>query len=83
MITQDLSGDGVVIIDGQNVETVYYWLTVVPEAGQEREGRYADSYGRPPICAAMPRRSKRDARGAMHASSLAVQRGKVSMMHRG
>ena len=33
MITQDLSGDGVVIIDGQNVETVYYWVAVVPEAG--------------------------------------------------
>ncbi len=33
MITQELSGDGMIIIDGQNVETVYYWLTVVPEAG--------------------------------------------------
>jgi hypothetical protein len=33
MTTQELSGDGMIIIDGQNVETVYYWLTVVPEAG--------------------------------------------------
>ena len=33
MATQELSGDGMIIIDGQNVETVYYWLTVVPEAG--------------------------------------------------
>jgi hypothetical protein len=33
MIPQELSGDGMIIIDGQNVETVYYWLTVVPEAG--------------------------------------------------
>jgi hypothetical protein len=33
MSTQELSGDGMIIIDGQNVETVYYWLTVVPEAG--------------------------------------------------
>jgi hypothetical protein len=33
MFTQELSGDGMITIDGQNVETVYYWLTVVPEAG--------------------------------------------------
>jgi hypothetical protein len=31
--THELSGDGVLIIDGENVDTVYYWLTVVPKAG--------------------------------------------------
>jgi len=35
----------------------------------------------PSPASTMPRRSKRDALGAM-ASSLAVQRGKVSLMHR-
>lgn len=33
MITDEISGDGMIIIDGQTVETVYYWLTVVPVAG--------------------------------------------------
>jgi hypothetical protein len=29
----ELSGDGIIIIDGENVDTVYYWLTVAPKAG--------------------------------------------------
>jgi hypothetical protein len=45
-MTQDLSGDGMIIIDGQNVETVYYWLTVVPEAGPViAEGSISGSEG--------------------------------------
>jgi hypothetical protein len=32
-MTNDLCGDGVIIIDGAEIETVYYWLTVVAEAG--------------------------------------------------
>jgi hypothetical protein len=46
MFTQDLSGDGMIIIDGQNVETVYYWLTVVPEVGPViAEGSISGSEG--------------------------------------
>src|SRR5450631_1299179 len=33
MIADEVSGDGMIIIDGENVEIVYYWLTVVPKAG--------------------------------------------------
>jgi hypothetical protein len=29
----DLSGDGVIIIDGVEFETVFYWLTMVPIPG--------------------------------------------------
>ena len=29
----ELTGDGMLILDGENVATVYYWLTVVPEPG--------------------------------------------------
>ena len=32
-LTDDLSGDGMVVIDGVEAEAVYYWLTVVPETG--------------------------------------------------
>lgn len=32
-LTDDLSGDGMIIIDGVETETVYYWLTVSPEQG--------------------------------------------------
>jgi hypothetical protein len=31
--THELSGDGMIIIDGKNVETVFYWLTIAPEPG--------------------------------------------------
>jgi hypothetical protein len=33
MNTHELSGDGMIIIDGENVETVFYWLTIAPEPG--------------------------------------------------
>jgi hypothetical protein len=33
MFTDEISGDGKIVIDGETVETVYYWLTVVPKAG--------------------------------------------------
>ena len=33
MLADEVSGDGMIIIDGENVEIVYYWLTVVPNAG--------------------------------------------------
>jgi hypothetical protein len=33
MFLDEISGDGVIVINGQIVETVYYWLTVVPRAG--------------------------------------------------
>jgi hypothetical protein len=33
MIADEVSGDGMIIIDGENVEIVSYWLTVVPKAG--------------------------------------------------
>jgi hypothetical protein len=29
----ELSGDGMIIIDGEDVGTIYYWLTVMPKAG--------------------------------------------------
>jgi hypothetical protein len=29
----EISGDEIIVIDGETVETVYYWLTVVPKAG--------------------------------------------------
>jgi hypothetical protein len=46
MNTQELSGDGMIVIDGQNVEAVYYWLTVVPEAGPViAEGSISGSEG--------------------------------------
>jgi hypothetical protein len=32
-LTDDLSGDGMIIIDGVETEAVYYWLTVSPEQG--------------------------------------------------
>ena len=31
--THELSGDGMIIIDGENVETVFYSLTIAPEPG--------------------------------------------------
>ena len=34
MFTDEISGDGMIVIDGEIVETVYYWLTVVPKAGR-------------------------------------------------
>jgi hypothetical protein len=34
MFPDEISGDGIIVLDGQIVETVYYWLTVVPKAGQ-------------------------------------------------
>jgi len=27
----EISGDGIIIIDGKNVDQVYYWLTISPE----------------------------------------------------
>jgi hypothetical protein len=33
MFTDEIRGDGMIVIDGEIVETVYYWLTVVPKAG--------------------------------------------------
>lgn len=33
MFTDEISGNGMIVIDGEVVETVYYWLTVVPKAG--------------------------------------------------
>ena len=33
MFADEISGDGMIVIDGEIVETVYYWLTVVPKAG--------------------------------------------------
>ena len=35
MSTQEINtrGDGMIIIDGENVETVFYWLTIAPEPG--------------------------------------------------
>lgn len=32
-LADDLSGDGMIIIDGVETEGVYYWLTVNPEQG--------------------------------------------------
>jgi hypothetical protein len=29
----ELTGDGMIILDGESVETVYYWLTMVSEPG--------------------------------------------------
>ncbi|HWX32054.1 MAG TPA: hypothetical protein VNZ53_32060 [Steroidobacteraceae bacterium] len=29
----EISGDGTIIIDGVNVDQVYYWLTISPEPG--------------------------------------------------
>jgi hypothetical protein len=29
----ELTGDGMLILDGENIATVYYWLTVVPKPG--------------------------------------------------
>jgi hypothetical protein len=29
----ELTGDGMLILDGENTATVYYWLTVVPQPG--------------------------------------------------
>jgi hypothetical protein len=29
----EISGDGIIIIDGKNVDQVYYWLTIAPEPG--------------------------------------------------
>jgi hypothetical protein len=33
MFTDDISGEGRIIIDDEIVETVYYWLTIVPRIG--------------------------------------------------
>lgn len=33
MFTDELSGDGMIVLDGVLVETVYYWLTIKPEPG--------------------------------------------------
>jgi len=33
MFPDEISGDGMIVINGRIVETVYYWLTVVPKAG--------------------------------------------------
>jgi len=33
MFTDELSGDGMIVLDGENVEKVYYWLTVIAEPG--------------------------------------------------
>jgi hypothetical protein len=27
-MSDDLTGDGMIILDGESIETVYYWLTV-------------------------------------------------------
>jgi hypothetical protein len=32
-ISDDISGNGAVVIDGTQGETVYYWLTIVPKPG--------------------------------------------------
>ena len=32
-MNDELTGDGVLILDGESIATVYYWLTVVPEPG--------------------------------------------------
>ena len=29
----ELAGDGTLILDGESIATVYYWLTVVPKPG--------------------------------------------------
>ena len=29
----EISGDGIIIIDGESVAQVYYWLTISPEPG--------------------------------------------------
>jgi hypothetical protein len=29
----ELTGDGMLILDGESTATVYYWLTVVPQPG--------------------------------------------------
>ena len=29
----EISGDGIIIIDGKNVDQVFYWLTISPEPG--------------------------------------------------
>jgi hypothetical protein len=29
----EISGDGIIIIDGENVDQVYYWLTISPKPG--------------------------------------------------
>jgi hypothetical protein len=32
-MNDELTGDGMLILDGESIATVYYWLTVVPEPG--------------------------------------------------
>jgi hypothetical protein len=32
-MNDELTGDGMIILDGESIATVYYWLTVVPEPG--------------------------------------------------
>jgi hypothetical protein len=32
-MNDELSGDGTIILDGEVIATVYYWLTVMPESG--------------------------------------------------
>jgi hypothetical protein len=40
----EISGDGIIIIDGENVDQVYYWLTISPEPGDViAEGSIAGS----------------------------------------
>jgi hypothetical protein len=32
-MNDELSGDGTIILDGEIIATVYYWLTVMPNSG--------------------------------------------------
>jgi hypothetical protein len=32
-MNDELTGDGMLILDGESIATVYYWLTVAPEPG--------------------------------------------------
>ena len=32
-MSDELTGDGMIILDGESVETVYYWLTMVSAPG--------------------------------------------------
>jgi hypothetical protein len=32
-MNDELAGDGMLILDGKSIATVYYWLTIVPEPG--------------------------------------------------
>jgi hypothetical protein len=40
----EISGDGIIIIDGENVDQVYYWLTIFTDPGDViAEGSVAGS----------------------------------------